>query len=112
MNPNDIVPLVAIIGLIVIPSLGLTARFALKPIIEGMLKIREALDRQRSPVEDPRLATIEARLSGLEEAVERIAVAAEFDTRLRAAAEPARLSAADTAAGPRDPAVASANASV
>ena len=73
MDSDAIVGLVAVVGLILIPSLGLTARFALKPIIESMLKIREALDRSRAPAEDARLTALETRLGSLEDAVERIA---------------------------------------
>ena len=110
MNPDSIAELIAVVGLILIPSIGLTARFALKPIIESMLKIREALDRQRPPVEDPRLDAIEARLAGLENAVERIATAAEFDARLRAPAAAGALPGTRVADESRPPDTAPATA--
>jgi len=103
MNPDSIAELIAVVGLILIPSIGLTARFALKPIIESMLKIREALDRQRPSAEDSRLAAIEARLAGVENAVERIAAVAEFDARLRAPVAAGVLPGARVADEPQPP---------
>ncbi len=94
MNSGDIVGLVAVIAIFLIPSLGLTARFALKPIVESVLRLRDALDTERRAVEDPRVPALQQEVLELRETVERLTTAVEFDTQLRASA---------TAAAPRLP---------
>lgn len=94
MDSNDIVGLVAVIAIFLVPSLGLTARFALKPIVDSVLRVREALDRQRpTAIEDSRVTALQHEVNDLRETVERLTAAAEFDAQLRAvhAAEPVRL---------------------
>ncbi len=81
---DDVLGFIVVIALLVIPSLGLTARFALKPIVESMLRIREALDRSRAPAEDPRLAALETRLDAMQETLERVAQAVDFHAQLGA----------------------------
>lgn len=94
MDSNDIVGLVAVIAIFLVPSLGLTARFALKPIVDSVLRVREALDRQHpTAIEDSRVTALQHEVYELREAVDRLTAAAEFDAQLRAAhpAEPVRL---------------------
>ena len=87
MNSGDIVGLVAVIAIFLIPSIGLTARFALKPIVESMLRVRDALDRERGAHgEDPRVPGLQQEVLELRETVERLTAAVEFDTQLRASA--------------------------
>jgi len=82
-RPDDILGLILATGFVLIPSLGLTARFALKPIVESILRIRESLDRGRS-TEEPRLAALEERVAALQETLDRVAQAVEFDRQLQA----------------------------
>ncbi len=93
MNSGDIVGLVAVIAIFLIPSIGLTARFALKPIVESVLRLRDALDTERRAVEDPRVPMLQQEISDLRDSVERLTAAVDFDTQLRAsgAATAARL---------------------
>ncbi len=84
MNSGDIVGLVAVIAIFLIPSIGLTARFALKPIVESVLRLRDALDRERGTLEDPRVSQLQQELGDLRESVERLTAAVDFDTQLRA----------------------------
>lgn len=87
MNSNDIVGLVAVIGIFLIPSIGLTARFALKPIVESILKIRQSLDQQQQHlIEDPRVPALQQEVLELRETVERLEAAASFDAELRLSA--------------------------
>ncbi len=89
MNSSDIVGLVAVIGVILIPSIGLTARFALKPIVESLLRMREAFDRQGASVDAQRLTLLEQRVTDMQESMERLSDAVEFDRQLRVANPPA-----------------------
>jgi len=89
MAPNDIIGLVAVIAIFLIPSIGLTARFALKPIVDSVLRVRDALDTERRALEDPRVPALQQEVVDLRETVERLSAAVEFDTQLRAPATPA-----------------------
>ena len=88
MQSNDIVAIVAIIAVIGIPMLGLTARFALKPVVDSVIRLREAMDRDHQVVEDPRVPMIVEQLNELRETVERLEAAADFDSQLRGGAHP------------------------
>lgn len=83
MDGGEIIGLVAVLGIIVIPSLGLTARFALKPIVESVLRLRDALDRQRPSVEVQRISLLEERVTDLQHTVEQLAESVDFHAQLR-----------------------------
>lgn len=50
--------------IILIPVAGLTARFALKPVVEALIRVKQ------TPATDERLAAIESRISLLETQME------------------------------------------
>jgi len=86
--PLDLVPLVAtVMGLLVvlIPISGLTARFALKPVVEAVARMRES---QGSPREvailEQRVALLEQQLSNVETDVNRLEESRDFERQLRA----------------------------
>lgn len=83
MNGGEIIGLAAVLGIIVIPSLGLTARFALKPIVESVLRLREALDRNRPAPDNERMARLEERVSQLGDTVDRLADTVDFHMQLQ-----------------------------
>lgn len=91
MDGGAIIGMMAVFGLIVVPSLGLTARFALKPIVESIIKMRDALDYQRPVLEDPRVSALQQEVIELRETVDRLAAAAEFDAQLRVGAAAPQL---------------------
>lgn len=88
MQSNDIVAIVAIIAVIGIPMLGLTARFALKPVVDSVIRLREAMDRDRHVVEDPRVPMIVEQMNELRETVERLEATVDFDAQLRRGTAP------------------------
>jgi hypothetical protein len=64
-----LIPILAILvggTAFIIPVLGFTARFALKPLVESWTKLREA------PLADERLQMMERRVSLLEEQVQSL----------------------------------------
>ncbi len=89
MPVDDIIRLVMVLVLVVLPALAatlaITARFAARPIVDAIVRLREA---SAQPLTAPELQT---RLGALEEEVrqlhagfERLATAVEFDVQLRA----------------------------
>ncbi len=88
MNGGEIIGFAAVLGIIVIPSLGLTARFALKPIVESVLRLREALDRDRPAPDNERMARLEERVSQLSDTVDRLADTVDFHMQLQAGSSP------------------------
>jgi hypothetical protein len=84
--PVDWVALVGVLGgvlFLLIPILGLTARFALKPVVESMIALKGA---QAAPQEltalKERIAFLENQLSGMETELSRLQEARDFENRL------------------------------
>lgn len=83
MDGGEIIGLVAVLSIITIPSLGLVARFALKPVVESMLRLRESFDRQNTSVDTQRLQLLEQRVTEMQDSIERLTDAVDFDRQLR-----------------------------
>lgn len=86
MDGGEIIGLVAVLSIITIPSLGLVARFALKPVVESMLRLRESFDRQNTSVDTQRLQLLEQRVTEMQDSIERLTDAVDFDRQLRSGA--------------------------
>ncbi len=99
MRPDDFLGYAVVIALIIVPALAFTARFALKPMVESILHIRDSLDRERPSADDRRLTALEERVAGMEALLERVAQTVEFDARLRAGSAPSPT--VPPTAGPR-----------
>ena len=87
-GPEILIPLVlGTLGIltVLIPIAGLTARFALKPIVEAIARMREvqagATGRELSVLEQ-RVALLEQQYQALDQNVERIAEIKDFDKQL------------------------------
>ena len=80
---NDLIPLVTILGaflVVLIPVAGLTARFALKPLIESITRAMQARQGGGEPSGvERRLARIETELSALRADVHQLADGRDFD---------------------------------
>ena len=96
MDGGEIIGLVAVLSIITIPSLGLVARFALRPIVESMLKLRESFDRQGTGVDAQRLTLLEQRVTDMQDSIERLTDAVEFDRQLRSSSTMASLPGSKT----------------
>jgi hypothetical protein len=68
---------------------GLSLRFALKPFLGDLAKLRQGRPDQARSASDLRLDRIEEQLDALGASVERIAEAVDFDRRLKAGGDPA-----------------------
>ena len=82
-----LIPLVAIVMgslMFLIPIAGLTARFAIKPVLEAIRGSRDnsgANPRELAMLEQ-RVALLEAQYQGLENSVERLSEVKDFERRL------------------------------
>ena len=90
MDPMSFVPLVAtVLGILVvlIPVTGLTLRFALKPVAETMLKLRESKARDETvDLLERRVALLEEHLNSLDRSVNALQDDSEFRRQLAAPA--------------------------
>ncbi|HET9984702.1 MAG TPA: hypothetical protein VFQ38_13990 [Longimicrobiales bacterium] len=83
-----LIPIVAILtgGLIVlIPMAGLTARFALKPIVEAVARLREGqtgASGREFAIMEQRVALLEQQVQAMETALDRLGTARDFDRQL------------------------------
>ncbi len=90
MGPDVIVPVVSIVGgllIFLIPIAGFTARFAFKPIVESMAKLKE-MQATSGPAGDvrsleQRVAAIEHQLEGMDSSLQRLIEAKEFERQLQ-----------------------------
>ncbi len=86
--PIDIVGLVAVImgiSVVLIPVMGLTARYALKPVVEVMDQYLRSKDTKESvQIVERRLALLEQHLDDMQGSLGRLVEVSEFDAQLRA----------------------------
>ena len=96
--PIDLTSIIAVvmgISIVLIPVIGLTARFALKPTVEALSRIFETRGMDE-PVQilDRRMALLESQLEALESSVHRLEDTTSFDAQLKRGPEepPGQLS--------------------
>ena len=83
-----LIPLVAIVMgslMFLIPIAGLTARFAVKPILEAIRGARDGSSGAQArelAVLEQRVALLEAQYQGLEGSIERLSEVKDFERRL------------------------------
>ena len=100
--PIDVTALLSVfmgISIVLIPVLGITARFALKPTVEALSRFfdKKGSDDAVSILER-RMALMEQQLESIESSVQRIADTAEFDHKLTAPPQsPAQISGPSSA---------------
>jgi hypothetical protein len=86
--PVDLVGLVAVImvfSIVLVPVIGLTARFALKPTVEALGKFFEIKgDEESIRILERRMALVEQQLEAIEGSVARLHETREFDRQLEA----------------------------
>lgn len=90
MGPDTIVPVVAIVGgllIFLIPIAGFTARFAFRPIVESMAKLREMQAGGSGGADvrqlEQRVSAIEHQLEGMDSSLQRLIEAKDFDRQLK-----------------------------
>jgi hypothetical protein len=107
MGLEILIPILAIMlgGLIfLVPILGLTLRFALKPVVEAYERIRSAHGEggAYATVLEQRLALVEQQMHHLESSLRDIEEQRDFDRRLAAGSAPVEPGAAPMGVFPRE----------
>jgi hypothetical protein len=86
MGYEILIPLVAIVMgslMFLIPIAGITARFALKPVIESLAKYRESQgDRDALLLMERRMALLEEQFNGMDRSLRELVEEAEFRRQL------------------------------
>lgn len=85
--PVDLTAIVAVVlgtSIVLIPIIGLTARFALKPTVEALSRFFEGRGQEEAlRILERRLALLEQQVEVMEGALRRVEEASDFDARLR-----------------------------
>jgi len=91
--PVDLTALLAVfmgISIILVPVIGITARFALKPTVEALARLFEHRGVEDSvAILERRLALMEQQMESLDGSVKRLAEVAEFHRALGSGEKPA-----------------------
>jgi hypothetical protein len=86
--PIDITSVIAVImgiSIVLIPVIGITARFALKPTVEALAKVFESRGANESlQILERRLSLLEAQIESLEGSTKRLEEASDFQAQLQA----------------------------
>ena len=92
--PIDLTQVVAVvmgISIVLIPVIGLTARFALKPVVEALSNVLQTRGMDESlQIVERRLALLETQMEGLEASMKRLEETSNFHAQLRSGPEGAR----------------------
>lgn len=88
VQPVNLVELIATvlgISIVLIPVIGLTARFALKPVVEALARVFEGRSSDDTVrILERRVELQEQQIEALQSTVEKLTEAHEFDRRLAA----------------------------
>lgn len=87
MDTNYLLQVILVFVVVVLPVLAvtftITARYAARPIVDAIIRLRE-LSGPPAAQTEARIAAVEQELRQLREGFERLASAMEFDAQLRA----------------------------
>jgi hypothetical protein len=93
VEPIDLTEVIAVImgiSVVLIPIIGLTARFALKPTVEALSRIFEGRGRDETvQILERRIALLESQVEVMESSVRRVEEGARFDAQLKAGSDSA-----------------------
>ncbi len=83
MDASDIVMLLLVFFLVVVPILGITARLAINPMVNAIVRLRESFAQGAgSGLVERRVLQLEDELRQVRAEVERLAEAEEFQREL------------------------------
>ena len=84
MDPNEIVKLIVIMSVIAVPAIGITARFALKPIVDSIIRLREAfVDTSHAHIENEEIRQLRYDVHELKESVKQLHDVVDFNRQLK-----------------------------
>jgi hypothetical protein len=79
---DEIIILLVTLVVIVVPALAVTARIAVRPLVEAIIRLREGLAGPPPGVRSEELQAIRDELADLRRTVERLAEIRQFDRQL------------------------------
>lgn len=80
---TEIVATVMAMSVVLIPVAGLTARFALKPLVESLARVNEVRGVEETvAITERRVALLEQQLEAMDHTVRRLEEVREFDRAL------------------------------
>ena len=85
MEMAELMRFVVVVSVVFIPSLAFAARFALKPIVESILRLREGFVAQDNSYMQKQIERLERELDDLRSKLDHLESAGEFDRALGAA---------------------------
>lgn len=92
--PIDLTAIISVImgiSIVLIPVIGLTARFALKPVVEALARVFESRGMNESmQIMERRMALMESQVEAMGGTMKRLEETSTFDAQLRAGSEDAR----------------------
>jgi len=83
MRPQELAAIIALLfagTIVLVPVLALSARFALKPVVDSIARLRQS--GNDATLQDRRIALLEAELQHLSSAVQQIAEVEDFRRQL------------------------------
>ena len=90
--PINVVSLVATImaiGVVLVPVIGFTARFALQPVVDALGRyVENQSNKEAALIAERRMQLLEEEISAVRHAVERMADVQSFDAKLKSGAPP------------------------
>jgi len=91
IQPVDLTALISSIlgiSIVLIPVIGITARFALKPTVEALARVFESRGTHEAiQILERRLSLLESQIENLESGQRRLEEKSQFDAQLRGGAE-------------------------
>lgn len=85
--PIDLTAIISVvmgISIVLVPVIGLTARFALKPTVEALARVFEGKGREEAvQMLERRVALLEQQVDAMEGSVGRLEEASSFEAQLR-----------------------------
>lgn len=95
VQPVDLVGLLAVfmgISVVLVPVIGLTARFALKPTVEALSRFFDKRGNDEAiSIMERRMALMEMQMESMETTVDRISETSDFDQKLADREHPAQI---------------------
>ena len=84
INLTSVIAVIMGISVVLIPVIGLTARFALKPVVEALSKVFESREVSESVgIMERRMALMESQIEVMEGSMKRLEDTSSFDSQLR-----------------------------
>ena len=84
MRPDDIAKMVVFISVFAVPAIGITARFALKPIVDSIIRLRETFaETSHVHIDNEEIRMLRHEVGELKESVKQLRDVVEFDRQLK-----------------------------